>query len=100
MNDFEEYMKFFKGLSLKEKQKIVLDELKVLSYYSNKMCTQLGVSNEMLLNKEQLDTNNKTYTEDDFAEALIVYIGSIKDSLSAFSDELTLIDDKLNKEVQ
>lgn len=95
MNDFEEYMKIFKGLSLKEKQKIVLDELKVLSYYSNKMCTQLGVKNEMLLNKEQLDTNNKVYTEDDFAEAVIVYIGSIKDSLSAFTDELTLIDEKI-----
>ena len=96
MDEFEEYMLYFKSLKLKDKQKLVLDELKSISYFTNKMCDNLGVENEVILNKEQEDTNTKNYTEDDFSEAIIVYLASIKKSLTDFSNELTKIDNYLD----
>lgn len=95
MDNFEEYIGKFKELPLKEKQKVIADELKVLASFTNKMCNEIGAQNELLLNKEQAELNSDNYSEDDFAEALIVYISSIKDSLCAFSDKLTDISSKL-----
>ena len=95
MDNFDEYIKKYKELSLKDKQKIIIDELKVLSSFTNKMCNEIGAKNDLLLNKEQSDLNNDNYTEDDFSEAVIVYISSIKDSLCVFSDKLTDISSKL-----
>ena len=95
MNNFDEYISNFKQMSLKEKQEIVIEELKVLSSLSNKMCEEIGASNELLVNKELLDLNKKNYSEDDFAEASIVYIESIKESLCTFSNALSDINSKL-----
>ena len=95
MNNFDEYISNFKQMSLKEKQEIVIEELKVLSSLSNKMCEEIGASNELLVNKELLDLNKKDYSEDDFAEASIVYIESIIDSLCPFSNALSDINSKL-----
>ncbi len=87
--DFNEYMEFFKSQSLKEKQNIVIEQLKLLMGLTNNMCKELDVNNEMLLNKEVTDLNKDNYTEDDFAEALIVYINSIQNSLCDFSNKLS-----------
>ena len=91
MNDLDEYLKYFKDLPLEEKKEIVLDELKLLTSLTNKMCTEIGTDNEVLLNKEVLKTN----TEDDYNEALMTYICSIKNSLSDFNIKLTEISDNL-----
>ena len=87
--DFNEYMEFFKSQSLKEKQSIVIEQLKMLMGLTNNMCKELDVNNELLLNKEVVALNSDNYTEDDFAEALIVYINSIQNSLCDFSNKLS-----------
>ena len=87
--NFEEYMNFFKSQTLNEKQTIILDQLKLLTTLTNKMCTELNVDNKMLINKELLDVNKENYTEDDFAEAIIVYINSIQNSLCDFDNKLS-----------
>ncbi len=87
--DFNSYMEFFKSQPLKEKQSIVIEQLKMLAGLTNNMCKELDVNNELLLNKEIVDLNNGDYTEDDFAEALIVYINSIQNSLCDFSNKLS-----------
>ena len=89
--NFQEYMDF-----LKEKQNIILEQLKLLSSYTNNMCKTLNIPNEILLNKEMLDLNNTNYTEDDFAEAIITYISSIQESLNDYNIGLDKITDKLN----
>ena len=94
--NFQEYMDFFKKQSLKEKQNIILEQLKLLSSYTNNMCKTLNIPNEILLNKEMLDLNNINYTEDDFAEAIITYISSIQESLNDYNIGLDKITDKLN----
>ncbi len=93
--DFNEYMTFFKSQPLKEKQSIIIEQLKMLMGLTNTMCKELDVNNEILLNKEVADLNNDNYTEDDFAEALIVYINSIQNSLCDFSDKLSDMADNI-----
>lgn len=93
--DFNEYMEFFKSQPLKEKQSIVIEQLKMLMGLTNTMCKELNVDNEILLNKEIADLNKDNYTEDDFAEALIVYINSIQNSLCDFSNRLSDIADQV-----
>lgn len=88
MDNLDEYIKYFKSLSLKEKQSIILDELKMIMGLTNQMCKEIGTNNEILL-------NNYNYTEDDFSEAVITYICSIKNSLCDFNDKLTEISDNM-----
>lgn len=87
--NFEEYIEFFKTQSLREKQDIIIEQLKMLSIFTNNMCKELNVNNELLLSRELVDLNKENYTEDDFAEAIIVYINSIQNSLCDFSDRLS-----------
>lgn len=93
--NFEEYMTYFKTLSLKEKQEIALEQLKMISSLSNEMCNTLNIKNEILVNRELLDLRKENYTEDDFSEAIIVLINSIQRSLCDFNIELNNITDRL-----
>lgn len=90
MDNLNEYLDYFKGLSLKEKQEIIIDELKLLSATTNKMCEEIGASNEILLSKELSNIN-----DDNYNEAIITYICSIKNSLSDFNIKLTDISNNI-----
>ncbi len=91
--DFNKYMLSFKSRSLKDKQNIVIEQLKMLAILTNSMCKELNVDNEILLNRELIDINKDNYTEDDFAEALIVYINSIQNSLCDYCNKLVSVND-------
>ena len=95
MDSFEEYIEYFKGLPLKQKQEIIIDELKLLTAMTNKMCKEIDANNEVILSKEVVDINKENYTEDNFSDALITYICSIKNSLDDFSIKLTDISNNL-----
>ena len=93
--DFNEYMTYYKKLPLKEKQGIVIDQLKLLALLTNKMCKEIGVQNEMILNKEIVDLEKGNYTEDDFAEAVITLVNSVQNSICDFDIKLKEINDNL-----
>ena len=95
MDSLDEYIEYFKSLSLKEKQEIIIDELKMITGLTNQMCKEIDASNEILVNKELADVNNSNYTEDDFSEAVITYICSIKNSLSDFNVKLSNISENM-----
>lgn len=90
--DFDEYMKHFKMLSLREKQMVIYQQLKLLSGFTNLICEKSGIKNEMIVNSELIDLKKDNYSEDDFAEAVIVLVNSIQNSIcdfhSAFADYL------------
>ena len=90
--DIDQYINNFKTLTLKEKQNIIYQQLKLLSAFTNMICEKSGVENEIIVNSELADLNKEQYTEDDFAEAIIVLINSIQNSIcdfhSAFADYL------------
>lgn len=89
--DFNFYMERFKKNSLKEKQKIIYNQLKMLTALTNNLCKNLNIPNNIILNKELLDLEKENYTEDDFAEAIIVYINSIQNSICDYSLEVSKI---------
>lgn len=95
--NFDEYMNYFKGLSLKEKQGIVYEQLQILSSFTNKLCKELNIPNEIILNKELLDLKGDNYTEDDFAEAIIVLINSTQNSVCDYSNGISALLDKIDQ---
>jgi len=97
-NDFNQYVKDFKTKTLKEKQLITLEQLKMLAVLTNTMCKELNVENEIIVNNELIDVEKENYTEDDYVEAIMVLVNSIQNSLCDFdlklSDLMKVIVDK------
>lgn len=99
MEDFNEYMTFFKKQTLKEKQSIVYEQLQSLAAFTNNMCNEMDIPNELILNRELLDLKNENYTEDDFAEAVIVLINSIQNSICDYANGINdLLDNIVGNE--
>ena len=88
-NNLEQYLVVFKTKPLKEKQAIIIEQLKMLAAFCQNMCNKVNINNEVIISKELIDLNKDDYTEDDFAEAIIVLVNSIQNSLSDFSIKLT-----------
>lgn len=95
--NFDEYMTFFKTQTLKEKQSIIYEQLQMLAGLTNNMCKEYNFSNELLINRELLDLKKENYTEDDFAEAIIVLINSIQRSICDYTNGLSNLLDEMNK---
>lgn len=93
--DFNEYMNSYKELPLKEKQRTIMDQLKMIATFTNKMCQDIGANNEIILNKDVAYLNKPNYTEDDFAEAVIVLVNSIQNSICDFDLKLADIIDEM-----
>ena len=98
--NFDEFMEEFKTLTLKEKQSIVLDQLQTLSAFSNGLCKEINVDNEVIINRELVDVKQDNYTEDDFAEAVAVYVNSIQESICDYSVGITKILDEIDKAIE
>lgn len=97
MENFNEYMESFKQLPLSEKQAIIMKQLKVLASFTNSLCNEIGVNNDLLINKELLDVEDNEYSEDDFVEAILVLINSIQNSVCDFHIKFAdILSNKLN----
>lgn len=98
LEDFNEYMKFFKEQPLKEKQSIIYEQLQMLAGFTNNLCKELEVPNEVIINRELIDLKKDNYTEDDFAEAIIVFINSIQNSICDYSSGVSDLLDQMDQE--
>lgn len=96
--EFKEYISFFKKQPLKEKQKIIYEQLQILAGFTNDLCNKLNIKNELLINKELVDLKKEDYTEDDFSEAIIVLVNSIQNSICDYANGINDLLDKLNNE--
>lgn len=85
---FNKYMTDFKTKSTSEKKQIVFKQLKLLASITNDYCKEIGSDNEIIINKELLDLNNKDYNLDDYLEALVTLISSIQNSFCDFHDRM------------
>lgn len=94
--DINEYMQFFKEQSLKEKQSIIYKQLQMLAGFTNNLCKEIDVKNDVIVNRELLDLKDDNYTEDDFAEAIIVLINSIQNSICDYSSGVSDLLDKID----
>ena len=89
--EFNKYVKDFKKLPLKEKQQIAFDQLKMLAVATHTLCKEINANNELLINEELSDVEKGHYSEDDFAEAIMVLTNSIQNSISDFHLKLSEI---------
>lgn len=98
MNEnFEDYLTEFKKLPIKEKQSIAISQLKMLAGLTNNFCKEINAENEIIVNQELNDVNKEGYTEDDFAEAIIVLTNSIQNSICDFHLKMSEIIEKINE---
>jgi len=96
-DNFEKYMADFKQLPLKEKQMLIYDQLKMLAGLTNSFCKEINADNEIIIDKELSDLTKEDYTEDDFAEAVVVLVNSIQNSICDFHLKMSeIIEDKIS----
>ena len=93
--DFNKYVDNYKKLPLKQKQQIAFDQLKMLAVATHTLCKEINAENEMLINEELNDVEQGHYSEDDFAEAVLVLTNSIQNSISDFHLNLSEIINEL-----
>lgn len=76
----------YKKLSLVDKKMTLEKEIKETLALLQKLHEDLGRENTILLNKEVLDVKDGISTEEDFVEAMFVYILMIQESLASYVD--------------
>ncbi len=84
--DFDTYVESYKKLPLIEKKKIIEKEFKEIIGTFDGLINRYNVSPKLLFNREILDLNKENFTEDDFAEAVFVYIYAIKELIGNYVD--------------
>lgn len=93
--EFNKYIENYKNLPLKQKQQIAFDQLKMLAVATHTLCKEINAENEMLINEELTDVEKGHYSEEDFAEAVLVLTNSIQNSISDFHLKLSEIINEL-----
>lgn len=81
---FNAFIDEYKENNLFNKQQIIISELKELIGLFQKLCSMCGYEPELLINREIVDVEKDNYTQEDFAEAVYVYIQTYKDILADF----------------
>lgn len=84
VEDFNLYLQNYKELTLTEKQRIVFNKMKELAVITSTFCQEIGSNNKVIINQELADLLQPNYTEDDFAEAMLVLETSIQNSICDF----------------
>ena len=85
---FNAYVEAYKKLPLDKKKKIVNDEVKKLLGFIEKAKSDLGISDEILFNREILDLKRDYVSDEDFVEAMFVYVHSIQESLGTYFNNI------------
>lgn len=86
---FNEYIEVYKKLSLKKKQDLVVEEILDIFKFLNKLKQDLNLDNNVLFNKELDDLKNVDFTDDDFVEAVYVYMCSLKEYLADYIETVS-----------
>ena len=80
------FVEAYKKLSLIDKKVALEKEIKETLALLEKLHQNLGKENTILLNKEILDVKDGVSSEEDFVEAMFVYILMIQASLASYVD--------------
>ncbi len=88
---FNEYVEIYKKLPLQKKKSIVNEEVKNLLAFIEKANNDLNLNDTLLFNKEILDLNNENVSDDDFVEAMFVYIYTIREAIGKYFNEISKI---------
>lgn len=81
---FSEYMDAFKELDISEKRSEIINSIKEVSALLVKLTNDDGISLNYLNSKEILNFKNGREIEEEFLEALLVYIENFKEMLGQY----------------
>lgn len=81
---FTEYMDAFKELDISEKRIEIINSIKEVSALMVKLANDDGISLNYLNSKEILNFKNGGESEEEFLEALLVYIENFKEMLGQY----------------
>ena len=88
---FNEYIEAYKKLPLQKKKQTANEEVKKLLAFIEKANNDLNLNDTILFNREILDLNSDNVSDDDFVEAMFVYIYSIREALSIYFNTVSKI---------
>ena len=77
--DFDEYVSKYTLLNKNDKRDIIIKILKENLMLLEKIASDNNLKSNLLYNREILNINKDNYTEDDFLEAVFVYIYSFRE---------------------
>ena len=81
----------YKKLPLQKKKQMANEEVKKLLAFIEKANNDLNLNDTILFNREILDLNGDNVSDDDFVEAMFVYIYSIREALSIYFNTVSKI---------
>lgn len=81
---FEEYVAQYKNLDLKTKRDKIIEELKLMIVVLEKMCNDNNIPYREIKSQEILVLKENDYSEEDYLEALFVYVEYLKEVLGCF----------------
>ena len=83
---FDLYVESYKKLPLSDKKEIVVEDIYSLFSMFERLNTKPPQEYKVVFNREIVDLKKETPTEDDFVEAMFVYINMIQEMLSDYID--------------
>lgn len=83
-NVFNEYMEAFKTLDIPDKRMEIINSVKEINAIIDNLAEESKIDLGYLKSKEILDMKNGLESEDDFLEALLVYIEIFKNLLAQY----------------
>ena len=81
---FNNYVNAFKELDISDKRIEIVNSLKEISAFLDAICEKENKNIQFLKSKEIFERNNGEEDENDFLEALLVYIENIKNLLGEY----------------
>lgn len=81
---FKEYVTAFKQMETKDKRKEIIRNINEITAMFDSLASNAGIQVQYLKSKEISELNDGNETEDDYLEALLVYIENAKSVLGEY----------------
>lgn len=81
---FDEVMLHFKHMSIEDKRIKNIDNLKFMIAFLEKICSDKHINYREIKSNEILELKNGKESEDDYLDALYIYINVLKEMLGAY----------------
>lgn len=81
---FDEVLINYKNMSISDKKNANIEDLKFMIAFLEKICSDRNIEYRHIKSNEILDLNQGNESEDDYLEALYVYINVLKEMLGAY----------------
>ena len=92
---YNEYIRDFSLLSVDEKKKMTISELKTIIETLKEISESLKLDTKLVLSKEMNDLNGITITEDDFLEGIFAYINTLQILIDECLEKILQMNDSI-----